>query len=299
MNSAPDDKKTKQLFFVSFGTDVRQCKELYWSAQLMDLEVIFFGFNQPWAGFQMKLLAVKEFIQQLEKKFQPEEVVICFVDGYDVIFADSRSNILAKFESFNKPFVISAEKYLNPDSSRSMQRVYRAVNSPSQFKYLNSGTYIGTLAEIKKFITWCGKYNYNCPAANGKRYGYCDDQRALTTYFFQHPEVCVLDHEQKMFSCLAGCSFKQTLAVGPDGRVRNLVTATDTSIIHLNGRSKRHKRKLLAQIKNQLCSKIVEKVKKSERIKVLKHKLKSAAKSERRKYLLTRLKNTITATPPA
>jgi hypothetical protein len=268
---------TKQLFFVSFGTDAHECIELYWSAKLMDIPLKITGLNKPWRGFQMKLLAVKEFIDNVEKIHPAENVVICFVDGYDVLFADSAANILSKFEAFDKPFVISAEKNLKPDSSRSMQQVYDAasIDSPSPFKYVNSGTYIGTLEEIKKFITWCEKYNYNCPAANRKRYAYCDDQRALTTYFFQNQDVCALDHEQKIFSCLADCSPNKTLEIRPGGVIHNKATSQDTSIIHLNGRSKRHKRKVLGKIKAQLCTKQIDAVKKAERIKILRNKLKN------------------------
>jgi len=200
--------------FVSYGTDPQQCKELYRSCKLHDIPPTIKGLNTPWNGFQDKLSAMLEYVLWVEKRHGRQQVV-CFCDGYDVVVADTAESILAKYKSFEKPLVVSTEQFMHPDNTKRLCRLYeqRMPEPASKFCFVNSGTYIGSVAVIKRFLLWCKAYQFNCPSADGRSHLLADDQRALTTFCLRYPELCALDTKQVIFSCMAGCHFGKTLEV--------------------------------------------------------------------------------------
>ena len=230
------------VHFVSFGTDPRECRELRASAALRGIKVQVKGTRQAWTGFHRKLMATQEFAERVQRAHGPDAVV-CFLDAYDVLFADSAESILRKYRSFGKPLVVSAEQFPHPD--RGVPRV------EGTHGYCNSGTYIGTAAAVLHFLAWArrkGGSLYRTPKLGSRRKpNVCDDQRCMTAYFHTHRDRCALDTEQRIFSCMAGCS-PSVLEFAEDGTVFNKKSAEQTSVIHLNGRSKRHKQRMLLRL---------------------------------------------------
>ena len=53
----------------------------------------------------------------LEEWRESSDVIVMFVDSYDVIFTAGEADILAKFQDFNSRVVFSAEPFCWPDSS--------------------------------------------------------------------------------------------------------------------------------------------------------------------------------------
>uniref|UniRef100_A0A6C0BPK8 PLOD1-3-like GT domain-containing protein n=1 Tax=viral metagenome TaxID=1070528 RepID=A0A6C0BPK8_9ZZZZ len=236
-----------QIFFCSFGTDAQQCEELKVSAERCNIPLTWYGLGQPWLGYHQKLRAMHRFVLDVESQEGPENIV-CFLDGYDVLLADSAENIARKFLSFNRPLVISAEKFMKPDESPAIQRLY-GNQSPSIYQYVNSGTYVGTVTAVKYMLQWCRKYKYNVPRADGILMRSPNDQRALTTFYLKHRHLCALDHEQQIFACLAGHNPLTSLRYQPLPLHHN-ITGSQPSIIHLNGRSKRYKKQVLQELIN-------------------------------------------------
>jgi hypothetical protein len=96
-----------------------------------------------------------------------ENTIVMFTDSYDVVFNSPPSDILNKFRSFNKGIVFSAEKTCWPDTERADDY----PDSPTEYKYLNSGGFIGYADKVLELI------NEEIPIEE-------DDQRFYTNKFF-------------------------------------------------------------------------------------------------------------------
>ncbi len=76
--------------------------------------------------------------------------LIFFTDGYDALFLAGENEILTKFKHFNKGIVFSTETNCWPDKNLANQ--YPKLNS-SNYKYLNSGGFIGKVGLIKELLS--------------------------------------------------------------------------------------------------------------------------------------------------
>lgn len=113
---------------------------------------------------------------------------LCLVtDGFDVFFMGNPEEEIRKF---NAPLLFAAEIYENPDQGRPYKGSHR-------FKYLNSGVYAGRAGEIRRAL----KHALDSPNVLE-----LDDQRYFTNYYFSSGRI-KLDHEGRVFACLAGTDF--------------------------------------------------------------------------------------------
>jgi len=184
-------------------------------------------------GFLMKLLLTYEYI-----KYLPDDHIVMFVDGYDVIINNNKENIINKYYELTKgqKALFSAEKNCWPDSL--FITLYPAVSSI--YKYLNSGTYISTVKILKKiFTTIIKKINNNFIV---------DDQKTFTEMFlFEHKDLIMLDYNAEIFNCLydsiKDIEFK-------DNKIYNKTTKTYPMVFHGNAESKTF---VLNDIYNFIC----------------------------------------------
>lgn len=105
------------------------------------------GWNQTWKGFQWKFQLMNEYLKSL-----PDDEVVCFVDSFDVILLRPLTELETLFRSVSKN--IGAKIIVGCDKiTPTIQRVVVSpVFWPCQNKYLNSGTYIGLVRDIKQLI---------------------------------------------------------------------------------------------------------------------------------------------------
>jgi hypothetical protein len=68
--------------------------------------------HYPGGGFKVNL--IRPVLEQWKDK---DDLIVMFVDSYDVIFAADVETILHKFEDFEARVVFSAEQYCWPDKS--------------------------------------------------------------------------------------------------------------------------------------------------------------------------------------
>ena len=107
----------------------------------MDIKVL--GMGKPYFSHSLKLLYMSDFLNTL-----PEDDIIMFVDAYDVLIISDKKTILEKFLQKKTPLLFAAEKNCWPlDNVKD-----RFPNSPTPFKYINSGTYIGYVYFLKKWL---------------------------------------------------------------------------------------------------------------------------------------------------
>ena len=130
------------------GRDDRFCRAME-SAIRNGIDLHVLGWGVPWEGLAQKVTAARRVAAGL-----PEDCVVLFTDAFDVLFTDTVPNILRKFEAIGHPLVYSAECGCWPgvmvDRGRSCVEEYPP--SPTPFRYLNSGSYIGRAATIASFL---------------------------------------------------------------------------------------------------------------------------------------------------
>ena len=140
----------------------------------------------------------------------PDHDVILFTDAYDVLYLRDLDTILGRFLGFKHEVIFSAEQYLWPDSS------IRFPPSPTKYRFLNSGTFIGRVGELRRMLEQ--------PLAD------CDDdQLYIQKAFLTGRYDAVLDREGYIFQC-----HEEQLNVR-DGNVYNPLTGCFPCVYHANG----------------------------------------------------------------
>ena len=175
------------------------------------IEIDILGLDLPYRGNGQKLNYIKQYVELL-----PDDHIVLFVDGYDVLFLANKEMILQKFLAFNVPFVISAEKGC-------FSAAINYPNSPTPFRYINSGGYIGYAGFIKKMLQ---AIEINEPLS---------DQGQLTRYFLENNFPFTLDYYSQIFLCLYDARDGEIVIDDRLQLVHCLATNSDPCIIHDNG----------------------------------------------------------------
>ena len=182
--------QSKDLRMLTVGTDPTSGYYRYiQSVKKFDYRVL--GFGDKWDGWKQqaltgggkKILYLKDYF---DTHILPEYVV--FTDCYDVVVVADEAEVMKKYKKhFDGKLVFGAEVYCWPDESLASQY----PTSDSNFKYLNSGLFMGPSSLIHKYLT-----NNIAPTD--------DDQLYFTKMFFKHPDDIVLDYNGIIFQNLAG-----------------------------------------------------------------------------------------------
>jgi len=228
--------KNRTLHVVTVVTDIKNVnyKRLLNSAKLNGIDIIPLISKTPIGhvdGFGMKIKLVKEFIYD-----KNDNDIILFVDGYDVLFTGTKDEIIKRYENFElqngKCIVFSTENACWPDSTLSTKYPKLGVKGETVYKYLNSGTYIGSVKTLKDVLS---KALYNVTDADLKKK---DDQLFFTNLYLANSskKIIVLDHYNTIFNCISGreedLEYNQ-----PEKKWYNKNTQTYPLIFHGNGDS--------------------------------------------------------------
>jgi len=169
---------------------------------------------------------------------------IVFIDAFDVVFADTLESIMEKFQSFNAPIVIGAERNCFPSN---FKKEYDRLQHTSSFKYLNSGVIVGETEAILTILEAMDAPNlprdYHNPYT-GTNFHF-NDQSFYMDLYLRQPVKMKLDYQcliaQNMQDvtmndiCLCETVSKKELNKNV---IQNYETGTLPSIIHWNGSSK-------------------------------------------------------------
>ena len=136
--------------------------------------------------------------------------MVLFTDAFDVFYARGLNEILGRFLGFKHEIVFSAEKSLWPDPD------LRFPPSHTKHRYLNSGTFIGRVGELKRML-----------AADIE--DSADDQLYLQKEFLSGRYSARLDFEGYLFQTHDEC------VIFKDGGLYNPETGCFTCIYHGNG----------------------------------------------------------------
>ena len=183
------------FLLVTVGTDPTDgYKRIKHSLELYGYNYKVLGFGDQWNGGNMakgpgggkKIIYLQNFLKNYDGKCK----YIVFSDCYDVIALQNPKLLYEKYKKyFDNKIVFSAEKYCWPDEN--LKDKYPEVNN--DFKFLNSGGFIGSVEQIKKLV-------------EKTILPFDDDQLYYTHRFLENQENIVLDYEGKIFQTLSGCS---------------------------------------------------------------------------------------------
>lgn len=151
-NSEDDYLIDFNVHVLTVGTDRKKCQKLYDSGMFKSIYPKNLGENIDWTGGDMSMGIGGGMKINLLKKFIKDKSnsdVVLFVDGYDVFFTDNLNTIIKRWIGFNTKVLFGAEKYCWPDESLSKE--FPKSNTP--YRYLNSGTFIAEVGELKKILT--------------------------------------------------------------------------------------------------------------------------------------------------
>jgi hypothetical protein len=174
--------------------------------------------NGPGGGQKINLL--KEELNSWDISKQKSTVVL-FTDSYDVVFAAPPEVILDNYNNFGIDTVLfSSEKSCWPNKDLSQDY----PQTSSEYKYLNSGGFIGLAYNIINII------NENCILDTD------DDQLYFTKIFLSKKYNIKLDYECKIFQTL-NCATSDINIDYFKKQVQNKICKTTPNVIHGNGPS--------------------------------------------------------------
>uniref|UniRef100_A0A672KA20 Procollagen-lysine,2-oxoglutarate 5-dioxygenase 2 n=1 Tax=Sinocyclocheilus grahami TaxID=75366 RepID=A0A672KA20_SINGR len=202
------------------------------SANYFKFNVKVLGMGEEWKGGDVgrsigggqKVRLLKEAMESLADQ---EDLVVLFVDSYDLIFAGGPEEIFRKFQQTNHKLVFAAEGIIWPDSR--LAEKYPSVRNGKRF--LNSGGFIGYAQYIQKIVNQWDLHDND------------DDQLFYTKVYvdpLQREKLnMTLDHKCEIFQNLNGAVDEVLLKFGTERvRVRNTVYNCLPSIIHGNVNTK-------------------------------------------------------------
>jgi GR25 family glycosyltransferase involved in LPS biosynthesis len=191
---------------VTVGTDRKKCVKLNTSARHFGIDVKNLGTNVEWQGTDMtgpggghKVTLLREYLETL-----PNEDIVLFTDAYDVFYADDLETITERFLDFNCKVLFSAELYCYPDANLED----KFPESPTKYRFLNSGTFIGNVRELKRMFST----NWIANDADDQLYyqklfisGEFDIQLDYEGYIFQTHEPNATRLNNQLFNPVTGC----------------------------------------------------------------------------------------------
>ena len=215
------EPRSEEDYFRDFETHVLTCGDdesrmemLTESAKRTNITVKNI-LTREWKGSDMqgpgggqKLNELKAYIEPL-----PDHDVVLFTDAFDVFFARELDVILGRYLGYKKDIVFSAEQNLWPDAS------LRFPPTHTTHRYLNSGTFIGRVGEIKRML-------------RRDIADHADDQLYLQKEFLTGRFDAVLDVESYIFQT------HDPSVVVQNGMVYNPESKCYSCIYHGNGGEK-------------------------------------------------------------
>ena len=208
-----------KLYAVTVATEESKGYKLFNSAKHQSAEIINIGKGIEWGGGVMekghgggqKINLVKEFIA--DKK---DSDVLLFLDGYDTFLSDSLEEISYRYTEFSERAIFSSERFCWPDERLSQELKSRNENQKTPYQYLNSGTYIARIGDLKKL--------FSAPIKND-----ADDQLYVQLQYLTGEHDIALDVEGYIFLCHEPEAYQNR------GQLYNPITGCYTCVYHGNG----------------------------------------------------------------
>uniref|UniRef100_A0A452U6J6 Procollagen-lysine,2-oxoglutarate 5-dioxygenase 3 n=1 Tax=Ursus maritimus TaxID=29073 RepID=A0A452U6J6_URSMA len=221
-----------KLSFSKASTETEGYRRFLRSAEFFNYTVRTLGLGEEWRGGDVARTVgggqkVRWLKKEMEKYADREDMVIMFVDSYDVILLGSPSELLKKFVQSGSHLLFSAEGFCWPEWGLAEQ--YPEVGTGKRF--LNSGGFIGFAPTVHQVVRqW--KYKDD------------DDDQLFYTRLYLDPGLreklsLSLDHKSRIFQNLNGALDEVVLKFDRNRvRIRNVAYDTLPVVVHGNGPTK-------------------------------------------------------------
>src|SRR5579872_5644872 len=154
-------------------------QQLIASCHKHQIDIKVLGMGKPFPGLGLKFLLMQEYLETLD-----ENEIVMFVDAFDVLIVADKQVILNKFLKMHVPFLIAAEMGCYPYEELANQYLL----SPTPFRFINTGTFIGYVGYIKKWLKEMSPFDVRE-----------NDQGVATLHFLKNKEFYVLDYHCELF----------------------------------------------------------------------------------------------------
>lgn len=208
-----------QLHMCTVGTELNKgLSQLLDSCNYRNIKIEVLGFAKPFRGLAQKLIFVQDYIQTL-----PDDDVVMFVDGYDVLILNDIDTILQAFLDVGHSFIISGERFCWPLTNR----CHEFPSNNSSFRFVNSGVYIGYVGTIKAVFKSFSPINPRD-----------DDQGLLSAYYLSHSGEIQIDAACQFFLTTAGVLFQELELDYLNRQIQIKATGVRPFALHGNGGSR-------------------------------------------------------------
>jgi hypothetical protein len=161
------------------------------SAEKHGHDLIVLGWGEKWQGFTWRFSLMREYLKTV-----PDDEVVCFIDGYDVIVLEGPQEIEQKYRTLvgqnTNRIVISKETIPEDFVGGSYVTIMQsAIFTKCNNHFINAGTYIGTAKALRNVYSSVCK-ELGC--SDGK-----DDQVLLGEYCNINKEMFLADEKNSIF----------------------------------------------------------------------------------------------------
>jgi hypothetical protein len=188
----------------------------------VDIELI--GIGQKYQNLKHKLYVLQDYL----KTQNPKTLIIC-LDAYDTLINNNLVEAVNKFKEKNTKILISAEKIFTYQWERFKDK-FDSINSI--YKYVNSGTYIGCVEDLKQMLDEVLEL--------GNTHETNIDQGLVGIWVYNNldkPEVVQLDTNCDLIWVTSGDIENLKYNQLNDNKLVNPITKTSPFIIHTPGMS--------------------------------------------------------------
>lgn len=196
-----------------------------------------------WTGFIDKIVAMKDVVESL-----PDDDIACFIDAYDVLIMGNSIEILQKFKDSGRNILMSSELNCYPpenqphydfieysmfelENDRNIWGTDQSKAITTNYKYMNSGGYIGNVRALKRMFSWktVDEMRQICESGG--------DQNFFTQYYLEFALDDALniglDFKQEIFQSLYKVNLREFAFFY--GRPYNHILRTYPCFVHFNG----------------------------------------------------------------
>ena len=146
------------------------------------------GMGEKWQGYNWRFKKILNYLSNLS-----DDTIVCIIDGYDVISCRDLRELADEFIKIKNKYkckiVVGCDDYGFTGKKIFTNLFFRKCGN----HYLNAGTYIGYVKDLKDIISKIYEINPSDSA---------DDQVLMIQYSNEHPGEIHIDHECKLFLTL-------------------------------------------------------------------------------------------------
>ena len=211
------------LHIFTFGArDLSRFQYLKASAKMCGIYINYIT-QETYNGHYDKIKCMMQAIEDL-----PDDDVVCFIDGFDLLALGTEAVIMKKFLAYKCDLLFGAELNSWP---RDYTSNYPDLGIKNNYKFLNSGGFIGYTHALKALYTWKSPDEIKRICNTGSDQGYCIEY----LFEFHNTRNIKLDWHQSIFQNMFGVDWNELYV--KDGRIVNGVLHQTPCFIHFNGDS--------------------------------------------------------------